>query len=342
MPLASLSFAERGAIYAGELPRRISASFKTGALGAGILAIKNRGGGTTVIKSAQGIVRIIFLPFMLLGVNGLGILLVVNGAGYSSLGILLAAAIALSFAAERIAPYREDWNHERGDKGRDVAHALVNEGLHLLTLSLIPIIGSMFAVVDVWPHHWPFIVQVVLALFVLDFGVTLCHRASHTIDWLWRFHAVHHSVERMYSLNGLMKHPVHQSAETFAGVLPLLLVGLPGDVMLAMVFCVSVQLLLQHSNVRYAVGPIRYVLALNATHRFHHLRWPEIGDVNFGLVTHVWDHLLGTFSYDQAREFSSADLGMDSAPDYPKAYLPQLLFPFGVTFRSVEAPEVRS
>ena len=276
---------------------------------------------------------------MLLGVNGLGLLLVASGAGYASLGTLLLGAIGLSFVAERISPFEEEWSRDRGDTGRDTVHALVNEGLHLVTLALVPFIGPMLAVWDIWPHHWPFAVQVVVALFVLDFGVTLCHWASHKVDWLWRFHAVHHSVERMYGFNGLMKHPVHQSIETFSGALPLLLIGLPGDVTLAMVFCVSVQLLLQHSNVGYALGPLRYVLALNATHRFHHLRWPEVGDVNFGLVTHVWDHVLGTFSYDPRRTFSSADLGMESEPDYPKAYLPQLLRPFGVTLSAPRAHE---
>ncbi|MDP4505895.1 sterol desaturase family protein [Nonomuraea turcica] len=82
------------------------------------------------------------------------------------------------------------------------------------------------------------------------------------------------------------------------------------------------QLLLQHSNADYHVGAFKYVLALNEGHRFHHLKWAGIGDVNFGLFTLAWDHLLGTFSYDPARRFTSEVLGM--AANYPTAYLAQL------------------
>ncbi len=321
---------------------RNSASFKTAGASRVYVGHQKRTGGLAVVKVAKEVVRVGFLPMMLLGVNGAGVMLVAGGAGYAAVGGLLVAAIGLSFAAERFVPYREEWTEDHGDSGRDTAHALVNEGLHLVTLAFVPFLGPMLAVTDIWPRHWPFALQVVTALVVLDFGVTLCHWASHKVEGLWRFHAVHHSVERMYGFNGLMKHPVHQSLETFAGAMPLLLVGLPGDVTLAMVFCVSVQLLLQHSNVGYALGPFRYALALNQTHRFHHLRWPEVGDVNFGLVTHVWDHVLGTFSYDPNRIFSSADLGMESEPNYPRAYVPQLVRPFRVTLPAASAHEVRS
>jgi len=86
--------------------------------------------------------------------------------------------------------------------------------------------------------------------------------------------------------------------------------------------------LLQHSNVAYQAGPLRNVLALNEAHRFHHLKWAGIGDVNFGLFTLLWDHLLGTHSFDASRRFTSDDLGMAARPGYPRDYLGQLTEPF--------------
>lgn len=88
------------------------------------------------------------------------------------------------------------------------------------------------------------------------------------------------------------------------------------------------QLLLQHSNADYRVGPAKHVLALNAGHRFHHLKWAGAGDVNFGLFTLIWDHLYRTYSFDPARRFTSAELGMAAKPDYPTAYPAQLRHPF--------------
>jgi len=174
----------------------------------------------------------------------------------------------------------------------------------------------------------PIAVQVIGAVLVADLGITVAHIASHHVGVLWRFHAVHHSVTRAYGFNGLMKHPVSQLFETTVGVLPLLLLGVPANVASALAVCVAIQLLLQHSNVDYRVGPLRVVLSLNEGHRFHHLKWAGVGDVNFGLFTLLWDHLFGTFSFDPARRFSSADLGMAAKPDYPVPWSAQMVEPF--------------
>jgi sterol desaturase/sphingolipid hydroxylase (fatty acid hydroxylase superfamily) len=50
--------------------------------------------------------------------------------------------------------------------------------------------------------------------------------------------------------------------------------------------------------------------------------------VNFGLFTNLWDHLFGTWSFDERRRFTSDDLGIGDAPSFPRAYLAQLLAPF--------------
>jgi sterol desaturase/sphingolipid hydroxylase (fatty acid hydroxylase superfamily) len=93
-------------------------------------------------------------------------------------------------------------------------------------------------------------------------------------------------------------------------------------------FAVAVQLLLQHSNVDLEVGPFVHVWAVGPAHRFHHLNRVGEGDVNFGLFSAVWDHLLGTFRYDAARTPRLGDLGIEGRADYPVGYLAQLLEPF--------------
>ena len=273
-------------------------------------------------------IRYLYCPLFLLGVNGTGVLLVASGASPFALVVLLMAAVAASFVAERVAPYNPEWNRSHDDASRDTLHALVNEAANFSTLLILPLIAPLFSVTSSWPTTWPFWLQVVVAILVLDAGVTLAHFASHRVPVLWRFHAVHHSVKRMYGFNGLMKHPVHQSIETFAGTTPLIVLGLPGDVATALVFCVAVQLLLQHSNVDYRIGPLRYLLATNEVHRFHHQKSPELGDVNFGLFTTLWDHLLGTFHYEERARFASDELGIGAQPDYPRSYVAQLLEPF--------------
>jgi len=265
---------------------------------------------------------------MLLGINGAAIALAASGAPKWSLVALILFAVVCSFAAERALPYESSWNAPGPDRFRDAVHAFVNESLILVSVAVIPLMAAVIPFDGLWPSGLPFVLQVVFAVLVADFGITVVHLISHKVGWLWRFHAVHHSLERFYGMNGLMKHPVHQTFETAGGVLPLILLGMPVPVASALAVCVAVQLLLQHSNADYRIGPLRPILALNAGHRFHHLKWAGIGDVNFGLFTLIWDHMFRTYSFDPEKRFSSDDLGMAAKPDYPDDYLGQLAEPF--------------
>jgi len=273
------------------------------------------------------LIRYGYVPLMYSGA-AVAALLASRGASPLWLLAVIAAAVACSFAAERLLPYEPDWNSPLDDSERDAAHAVVNETLILLSVAVIPLLAAATPFAGAWPAGLPFGVQVLVAIVVADFGITTVHLASHHVGWLWRLHAVHHSVRRCYGLNGLMKHPVHQTLEMAGGVAPLVLLGLPVQVAEALAVCVAVQLLLQHSNVDYRVGPLRGLLALNEGHRFHHLKWAGIGDVNFGLFTLVWDRLYRTYSFDPARRFTTDDLGMAAKPDYPTGYLRQLTEPF--------------
>lgn len=254
--------------------------------------------------------------------------LTIVGLGLSTLWLLplLLFAIGVSLVAERSAPYRSAWNRSQGDVGRDIAHATANELASALSVAAIPALLSLMPGFGLWPHQWPLAVQLMLAIVVTDVGVTLVHFLSHRRQWLWRLHAVHHSVTRMYGFNGLMKHPLHLALETAAGVSPLVLMGMPVDVAALLGYAVAIQLLLQHANVDIRLGPLAYVWAVAPGHRHHHLAHETKGNVNFGLFTTLCDHLLGTFVVGPMPE--NATLGIAGQPSYPHSYGRQLLEPF--------------
>lgn len=274
------------------------------------------------------ILKLTYAPAMLIGFVGGAIWLIGSGRPAWLLGPLLLSAIGLSFLAERIAPYEPAWNRDQGDRKRDIVHAVVNEASYALSLALVPALALLAPFPGLWPHAWPLWAQVLMAILVADAGITLAHYLSHKVGWLWRFHAVHHSVPRLYGFNGLMKHPIHQAIETTAGATLLILAGMPLEVAVLLGFAVAVQLLLQHSNVDMRIGPLRHVLALAPVHRFHHLRDGHVGDVNFGLFTTLWDRLLGTSRFEPNRRFGPGDVGIGGRPDYPMDYAGQLLQPF--------------
>ena len=241
---------------------------------------------------------------------------------------LLLLALLTSFLAERYLPYDGDWNQDQGDGARDIVHALVNETLYLLGLAIFPWLAGTMALGPFWPGALPFWGQLLLTIVIADFGITLVHYLSHRSYFLWKLHAVHHSVQRLYGFNGWMKHPLHLLLEAAGGMLPLLLLGIPERVMGVLAFAVAVQLLLQHANVDMRMGPLRHVFAWAPLHRFHHMKYGTAGDVNFGLFFTCWDRLLGT-RFDAPRyRMAGKDLGIGSRPDYPCAYAAQLLEPF--------------
>jgi len=277
---------------------------------------------------ARLVIRIIYLPLFLVGGNGLAVTII--AAGYSKLWLiaLTFVFIVLAFVMERAAPYDSAFNESLGDRSRDFYHAVVNEASNVIGVASVPLVVGFVTLPSVWPTALPLWLQLLTAVLIADVGITLAHFASHRVNMLWRLHAVHHSVKRMYGFNGLMKHPLHQFIETLAGATPLILMGIPQDVMSLLVVAVVLQLLLQHSNVAYFSGPLKYLLAINVVHRFHHLKTAKQGDVNFGLFTSLTDRLLGTAYFDRNRVIGSEDIGIGNEPDYPVDYLQQLAQPF--------------
>jgi sterol desaturase/sphingolipid hydroxylase (fatty acid hydroxylase superfamily) len=252
---------------------------------------------------------------------------------------LFGVAVGCAFWAEWLLPFERDWNRSQGDRARDLAHAIVNEGLNVLAVAAVPVLAALRPWASAWPVELPFVLQLLIAMVVADAGITLAHWASHRWALLWRLHAVHHSVRRMYGFNGLMKHPAHQAVEALAGISPLLMLGMPADVAAVLAFAIAIQLLLQHGNVDMRSGPLDRIFCWAPLHRFHHLRYGRAGDVNFGLFLTVWDHLLGTAFDGGGYRVASHDLGIGSRPDYPRRYGAQLLEPFRVPRdQSVPAP----
>lgn len=274
------------------------------------------------------VLRYAFAPVFFVGFIGAAVVLSHGGHQPAVLGPLLVLAVVVSFVVERVLPYERAYNAPQGDGWRDVMHAVVNEASNAVSILSLPAIAAVFPKTGLWPSEWPLPLQLLLAVAVADAGITVAHLASHRSAFLWRFHAVHHSVQRMYGFNGLMKHPLHQSFELTCASLPLLLLGMPVHVAWLLGFAVAVQLLLQHSNVDLRVGPLVHLWAVGPAHRFHHSNRVGEGDVNFGLFSSVWDHLLGTFRFDPATSPCVGELGVVGRPEYPIRYLAQILEPF--------------
>jgi sterol desaturase/sphingolipid hydroxylase (fatty acid hydroxylase superfamily) len=273
-------------------------------------------------------IRYGYAPFMILGLNGAAYFIVANHHAYTWLALLLAAAFALAHIAEHVSPWYEEWNHSHGDATTNIWHTIVYEIQNINGVLFIPLIAWLTPWSPIWPTEWPLLAQFVLAVVLADFGFMFIHFLSHRYPLLWRLHAVHHGVSRLYGLNGLVRHPLHQVLDLVLATGPLALAGMPVNVAVLLGFAVSVQLIVQHSNVSYALGPFRNHLSIGRIHHLHHVNWGKEGDCNFGLFLTIWDRLFGTFQAEPSRPIKAHDMGIDEVPNFPKSYLAQLVFPF--------------
>lgn len=280
------------------------------------------------------LVRYGYFPFMFIGLNGAAYYIVTNG--YSPLWIaagiaaLLVTAIGTAFAAERILPWYQEWNESHEDEHTNVIHAIIYEWQNLNGVLTIPLMGWLFSgglSAGIWPREWPIWQQLLMALVLADFALMFLHYLSHRFSFLWRLHAVHHGVSRLYGFNGLVRHPLHQIVDMVLGTAPLAIAGMPLQVAVLLGFAISVQLIIQHSNVAYALGPLRNHLSIGQIHHLHHVNWGKEGDCNFGLFLTVWDRLLGTFQANAPRPIKANDMGIDEIPQFPKRYMEQLMLP---------------
>lgn len=155
-----------------------------------------------------------------------------------------------------------------------------------------------------------------------DVLVYFGHRASHRYEWLWRFHRVHHTSERLDWLAAYREHPLDGLFTQTLQNLPAIALGLPFEAIAGVVAFRSMWGVFIHSNVRLPLGPLKLLLGAPVLHRFHHDR-EHGGHVNFANLLPVLDVLFGTYRDPGAEP---AQLGV--AEPTPRRYLPQLLFPF--------------
>lgn len=235
---------------------------------------------------------------------------------------------------ERLLPFSRKWLEGGNDTTVDlilfVSGAFWNGfGKYLLQvlfiLSLIEVLEPYGH--GLWPSEMPGVVQVFLLIFIKDFFRYWLHRAMHEVPFLWRFHAAHHSVERLYWLNGIRSHPVEVVIQVFFYALPFaLLQPSPDIVMVAimMQLCIGV---FQHANIDLKLRFWEYIFSIGDNHRYHHYPNKEVGDSNYGGEFIVWDILFGTF-HNPKNERPSDVIGIGTAPNYPMTVAGLLIAPF--------------
>ncbi len=241
------------------------------------------------------------------------------------------------FFLERFMPHEREWLEPDGQTLADIAHTLTTKGTVHTLFVFAGVIGlsEVFRPVteqgygifgpDLWPRSWPMGFQVAFAAVIAEFMCYWSHRTAHEIPVLWRFHAVHHSVTRLWFVNTGRFHFMDSLYRVLMGMIPLALLGAPMEVLQWMSAVTAFIGMLTHCNVEMRFGWLSYVFNTPGLHRWHHSRDLSEGNTNYGENIVLWDMIFGTYINPKDRR-PPANIGINEF--MPAKFTHQLLWPF--------------
>lgn len=160
-----------------------------------------------------------------------------------------------------------------------------------------------------------------LEVFVLsDFLIYWGHRLQHRLDFLWRFHKVHHSAESLDWLAAHREHPLDSVYTICIINLPAMFLGFDLDALAMLVVFRGIWAVYIHSNVRLNLGPLKKLIGSPEIHHWHHDKERDRG--NYANLSPLMDILFGTYVCPPQEP---EQLGIKEP--FPQTYLAQLLQP---------------
>ncbi len=170
----------------------------------------------------------------------------------------------------------------------------------------------------------PWLLQALEVIVLSDFLIYWGHRLQHRVDFLWRFHKVHHSAEHLDWLAAHREHPL-DSVYTIGLInLPAFVLGFPLETLAGVIAFRGIWAIYIHSNVRLPLGPLRMLIGAPELHHWHHDLDRDAG--NYANISPLMDILFGTYTcpdteperFGIKENFEKSYVGQLLAPLFPK------------------------
>ncbi len=170
----------------------------------------------------------------------------------------------------------------------------------------------------------PVWLQLIATIFIGEIGYYTAHKLTHTIPWLWKFHAVHHSVQRLDWLAAVRVHPIDQIFTRVFQILPIYILGFNERTLSLYYLFSAFEAFFIHANVKFKLGILRFIFVTPEFHHWHHSANPEAFNKNFSAQLPVVDVLFGTFYLPGGKMPDKYGI----AEPVPSGYIGQILYPF--------------
>ncbi len=214
-----------------------------------------------------------------------------------------------------------------------------NIGIVFINTFILRLLAPAGAVgVSIWIGHqgwgvfntikWPFWLEVVLTVIVLDFVIYLQHVMFHAVPVLWRLHMMHHADMDYDLTTGTRFHPIEIiiSLGIKAGAITIL--GAPPVGVIIFEILLNGTAMFNHGNffIPLAVDrPLRWLVVTPDMHRVHHSVFPFETNSNFGFNLPWWDRLCGTYRSQPREGHEDMTIGLNQFRDPSRLTLPWMI-----------------
>lgn len=212
----------------------------------------------------------------------------------------------------------------RKSRGKHAAVNLSTAGVNLLIL--LPTGVVMALVLEQSKTVWlgaralelPIFLETILIILLIDLWMYIWHRLNHEVDFLWRFHSVHHSDPSLDVTTAWRFHYVEIILSEILRLPVFILIGAGIQDLLIYSMLMTPVIEFHHSNVSIPSSADRFlrtVIPSPLMHRIHHSVTRSEHDSNYGSMLSFWDRLFRSFRLKKDIKNMAIGLSNESAPE---------------------------
>lgn len=136
--------------------------------------------------------------------------------------------------------------------------------------------------------------QIIVFILFTDLLEYWIHRLKHSSRILWPFHSIHHSQGMLTAVANYRIHFVDEVFRRTVFFFAFLVVGVSAPMWIVADLLLNLILALQHSGLKWTLGPLGMIFASPRFHGLHHSIEDRHQHHNYGILFCFWDRLFGT------------------------------------------------
>jgi sterol desaturase/sphingolipid hydroxylase (fatty acid hydroxylase superfamily) len=189
----------------------------------------------------------------------------------------------------------ERWPH-------NILLVVTNTFLMRLIFPVFPVTVALSASVEGWGlfnnFDIPVVLEIILAVALLDLAIYVQHVIFHHVPFLWRLHRLHHADTEFDVTTGARFHPVEIALSLVIKMALIVALGAPAVAVIIFEIVLNGAAMFNHANISLPSlvdRVLRFVVVTPDMHRIHHSEIVAETDSNFGFNLSCWDRLFKTY-----------------------------------------------